>query len=289
MLKPRIIGILVVRKSIVVQSIAFSRYLPLGKPEIALDYLNQWGIDEITLLEIDASHEKRKPCFELVKSLSKYCQVPLAVGGGISELSDIERLINCGADKIVLNTALSLNPGLLTKGAELFGAQAIVASIDAKNIDSGKYEVFLDSGRIPTGLSPVELAKRAEACGAGEILLNSIDRDGSKNGYDIELIRQVDAATSIPVIVCGGAGHPGHFAEGIKAGAAAVAAANFLHFIEHSVIAYKNFLKLNSCNIRLDSYATYDGFGYDFDGRVSKIDDKILDKLRFEYIPEEVI
>lgn len=289
MLKTRVIGVLVVKGGIVVQSINFRRYLPVGVPTIAVDYLNRWGIDEIALLDIDATLEGRHPLFDKIRDYSRYCQVPLAVGGGITDISDIEQIIRSGADKVVINTAALKNPSLITQGAKLFGTQCIVVSIDARRNDDGRYEVFTHSGRRPTGYKPVDLAKIAEEQGAGEILLNSVDRDGSKRGYDRELIRQVVDSVNIPVIVCGGVGYPSHFLEAMDLNVSAVAAANFFHYTEHSVVVAKSFLKSARANIRLDTYSTYDGFGFDGDGRAAKVSDPTLEKLRFEYIPEEVI
>ncbi len=171
----------------------------------------------------------------------------------------------------------------------MFGNQCIVASIDARRISPRKYEAFTNSGKMPTGFAPAELAKKAEERGAGEILLNSIDRDGSKKGYDLELIEQVMNAVNIPVIVCGGVNHPSHFQEAIELGVSAVAAANFFHYTEHSVITVKSYLKSLDDRVRLDSYATYDHSKFDLLGRAGKEEDTVLDKLRFEYIPEEII
>lgn len=289
MLKTRIVGVLVVKGGIVVQSINFREYLPVGKPSIAVDYLNKWGIDEIVLLDIDATQEKRRPRFEGICEFSEFCHVPLSVGGGIRDVEDIQRLIHSGADKVVLNTSAFENPQLITKGAKLFGNQCIVVSMDAREVASGQYGIFTNSGKNSIGITPAEFAKRVEEYGAGEIFLNSIDRDGSKKGYDIELIKQVMGEVNIPVIVCGGAGHPKHFKEAIDLNVSAVAAANFFHYTEHSPITLKSYLKSFHASVRLDSYATYEDFGFDHLGRAGKKEDSILDKLRFEYIPEEII
>lgn len=289
MLKTRIIGVLVVKGGIVVQSINFREYLPVGRPLIAVDYLNKWGIDEIVLLDIDATQKKRRPQFECVSGFSEFCHVPLSVGGGISEIEDIQRLIRSGADKVVLNTSAFENPELITEGAKLFGNQCIVVSMDAREVSPGKYELFTNSGKDPRRVTPAEFAKKMEEYGAGEIFLNSIDRDGSKKGYDIELISQVMGEVSIPVIVCGGVNHPKHFKEAIDLNVSGVAAANFFHYTEHSPITLKSYLKSFRANVRLDSYATYKNFEFDHLGRAGKKEDSILDKLRFEYIPEEII
>lgn len=289
MLKTRLVGVLVVKNGIVVQSINFRRYLPVGIPSIAVEYLNNWGIDEILLLDIDATHELRRPRYDRITECSRYCHVPFAVGGGITDVLDIERLIHSGADKVVINAAAIENPSLITQGAKLFGNQCIVVSIDARRLENGRYKVFTHSGKQLTGYSLVDFAKIAEEQGAGEILLTSIDRDGSKLGYDLEMLKQVIDSVNIPVIICGGVGHPRHFYEAMDLNVSAVAAANFFHYTEHSAIVAKNFVKSAGFDIRLGTYTTYQDFGFDVDGRVTKVNDLILEKLRFEYIPEEAI
>lgn len=289
MLKTRIIAVLIVKDGIVVQSIGFERYLPVGSPAIAIEYLNSWGVDEIVLLDIDATPEARSPQFDYIGEYSRYCQVPLAIGGGIKDVDDIQRTIHAGADKIVINTEAAKNPGLISEGARLFGDQCIVVSIDARRLSDSKYQAYVNSGTVSTGYTPVELAQKAEEHGAGEILLTSIDRDGSKKGYDLELLRQVINAVNIPVIVCGGVNHPQHLQEAIDLGASAVAAGNFFHYSEHSVTIVKRNLKAASANVRLDSYTNYNGFNFDGLGRLGKKDDVLLEQLHVEYTPEEVI
>lgn len=289
MLKTRIVGVLVVKSGIVVQSINFKRYLPVGSVAVAVEYLNRWGIDEIVLLDIDATPQGQPPQFDRVREYSKFCQVPLTVGGGIRTVADMERLVHSGADRIAINAAAIENPALIEEGARRLGSQCIVVSIDARSQENGEYRVYSHSGSRTTPYDPVVFAKRAESAGAGEIFLTSIDQDGSKRGYDLELLRSVAAAVNIPVIVCGGVGHPGHLLEAANMDVSAVAAANFYHFTEHSVIVAKSHLKASGANVRLDSYVTYEGFQFDGDGRAAKISDEALDKLRFEVIPEEVI
>jgi cyclase len=278
-----------VRDDIAVQSIGFRRYLPLGTPEIAIAYLDRWGIDEIVILHLDATAAGWSPSAERVKSYSRGCQVPLSIGGGLATIADVKRVIQAGADKVVINTAILGNSEIITKSAALFGSQCIVASIDARRGQDGALVAWTNSGTKSTGIAPRELAIRAETLGAGEILLTSIDHDGSKQGYDIELIRSVVDAVEIPVIVCGGAGHPAHVVEALRCGASAVAAGNFFHFTEHSVIVLKQYLRSSGEPIRLDSYATYEGFQHDHTGRVAKRPDHLLEALRFRYVPEEVI
>lgn len=290
MLKIRIVGCIIVRDGIVVQSIGFRKYLPVGRPEIAVEFLSHWGIDEICLLDINATPEKRRPNFELVERVSKYCRVPLTVGGGITRVDDIEMLLLSGAEKVAINKSIIDNSDLVKEGARNFGDQCIVASIDVRRHKHGAYEVFTCSGHEATGFDPVTLSRAMEDRGAGEILLNSIDRDGSKNGYELELIREVTEAVKIPVIACGGAGHPQHFFEALQIpGVMAVAAGNFFHFTEHSVTVAKRFLKKNHQNIRIDLYANYEGFDFDHIGRIAKMSDTYLEELRFKYYPDEVI
>lgn len=288
-LKQRVVGVIVVRSGWAVQSIGFRRYLPVGRPEIAVEYLNRWGIDEIVLLDIDAAAQGRRPDFEAVRRYAQLGQVPLTVGGGITELSDIEELIRCGADKVAVNWAAVEKRDLLAQGAHKYGNQCIVASIDARRMPGGRHEVFLRGGTQSAGLTPVEAARRACEAGAGEILVNSIDEDGAKNGYDLDLIRSVLAAVDVPVVACGGAGHPRHLLDALRLGVSGVAAANFWHFTEHSVIVAKRFLVDQGAPVRLDTYADYHGRTTDASGRAARLPDETLDHLRFDYQAEEVI
>lgn len=290
MLKKRIVASLIVKNNWVVQSIGFNRYLPVGRPDISVEFLNNWGIDEIILLDIDATKQNRKPNFNLVTNISKKNFVPLTVGGGIKNLNSIQKLVHYGADKISINKAALINPQIIRKASEVFGSQCIVVSVDIKK-RNGRYEVYSDSGKKSTGLNPVKWAKEIERLGAGEILLNSIDKDGSKLGYDLKIIKTVVDSVSIPVIACGGAGHPRHFLEVfIKANVSAAAASNFFHFEEHSPIIVKSYLLQNKVDVRLDSYADYKDINFIKEsGRITKRSDNYLDKLRFEYLPEEII
>jgi cyclase len=288
MLKNRIIANLILKNNIIVQSLNFSKYLPIGSPEIAVEFLNKQGIDEIILLDIDASKEGRSFDANKLKKLSSKCLVPLTIGGGITEISQIKNLIKNGADKISLNTSSIKNPQLIKAASEIFGSQCLVVSIDVRKIN-GEYEVFTDSGKKSTGINPIDLAKKSEKYGAGEILINSIDQDGIKSGYDLPLVKLISDAVSIPVIALGGVGHPEHFIEGIRKGnASAVAAGNYFHFIEHSPILTKSFIK-NSIDIRLNTQAKYENFNFDKTGRINKKEDEYLRKIRFEYEHEEVI
>ena len=277
------------KDGVTVQSIGFRKYLPVGRPEIAVEYLDRWGVDEIVLTHIDGTRRGEALGADLVRSYARRCQVPLTVGGGIAAVDDVTRIIQAGADKVVINTAAALNPALVEEAARRFGAQCIVASIDARRQPDGGYAAFTHGGTRPAPAGVRDLARRLELAGAGEILINSIDRDGSREGYDLDLLRSTVRAVSIPVIGCGGAGYPDHMRDAIRTGVGAVAAANMLHFVEHSVILIKRYLLDNGEGVRLDSYADYRGARLDDDGRLAKRDDAALETLRFRYIPEEVI
>lgn len=289
MLSKRIIASLIIKDGIVVQSVGFRHYLPVGSPEIAVEFLNQWGADEIVVIDIGASRENRTLDFGLLGRLADKSMVPLTVGGGINSIETIHELIRMGADKVVINRAAIEHPELIHEAATIFGNQCIVVSIDAKEASEGRYEAFIDSGRIGTGKDPVEVAKSCAAQGAGEILIRSIDRDGSKKGFDTELIRSISEAVDIPVVAASGCGHPQHVVDAFQKGHAdAVAVGNFFHFTEHSVTTLKAFLKPHF-PIRLDTYATYAHATFDGAGRLMKQDDAVLEKLRFEYHPKEII
>lgn len=289
MLKARVIGVVLVKNGIAVQSIGFSRYLPIGKPEVAIQYLNQWGIDEVVVLHMDGTKNNVSPSSEQVKSYASHCQVPLSIGGGISTIEGVKKIIRAGADKIILNTYAVLYPNLISQCADLFGQQSVVVSIDSRRISNNDFGTFTFGGKNETGIAVNDLARKMQNEGAGEILLTSIDKDGSKQGYDLDLIQAVASVVNIPVIACGGAGHPKHAAEAILAGSSAVAVGNLFHFSEHSVILFKKHLKALNHSVRLDSYVNYQNVRLDDNARPLKQSDEALDVLRFRYIPEEVI
>lgn len=289
MLSKRIIGSLIVKDGIVVQSVGFERYLPVGSPEIAVDFLNQWGIDEIIVLDIGEARLKRAPDFALLARLSKLSFVPLTMGGGVDTVEVMRELVHGGADKFVINQAAVETPQIIKEAARIFGNQCVVVSIDAKKTDTG-YEVYIHGGQTPTGKDPVVFAKECAALGAGEILIRNVGKDGSKEGYDLELVRAGARAVDIPVIAAGGCGHPRHILEVFTNGeASAAAVGNFFHFTEHSVTTAKAYLEQAKIPVRLDTYTDYKNFTFDADGRIRKQDDAVLEKLRFEYQPKEVI
>lgn len=286
MLKPRIIAVLIVRAGWVVQSLGFRRYLPVGRPEIAVHHLDRWGIDEIVVLCTDAPDGA--PDYELMARLSRVGRVPLTYAGGVTEVDQMERLLKVGADKIAINAALHDSPDLIRRGSERFGVQCMVASVDAARHGEA-YAVRTNNATRDTGKETLDFCGTLQEAGAGEILLQSVDRDGARTGYDADLCRPVLAQAGIPVILCGGVGHPQHLAEGISWGAAAVAAGNFWHYTEQSVIVAKRWLVESDVSVRLDTHATYADFAHDSQGRAAKRDDSDLETLRFTYVPEEVI
>lgn len=289
MLKKRLIGVVVVRDGVAVQSIAFSRWLPIGRPEVVVEALNQWGVDEIAVVDTTASRTGRAPDFVLATRLSRWCQVPLTFGGGIRTVDDMTRLVQAGADKVMVNRAFVADPSLISAGAHRLGNQCIVASIDLQRDDSG-LRVWDHVARAPLAEDPVTVAKRAEDAGVGEVFLNSVDRDGAKRGYDIEGASRVASALSVPVILCGGVGHPAHFGEGLALpNISAVAAANFFSFTEHSVTTAKQFLLRAGVALRQDTYFDYADASFTEAGRVAKRDDRALKEMLFEFHPREVI
>lgn len=255
----RVIANLIVKDGWVVQSLGFSRYLPVGRPEIAVDYLNRWDIDEITLLDITARHQGRPITGELVQRVSDNCFVPLAAGGGITTINAIADVIRMGAEKAVINTHLFNQPDFIEQAVDVFGSQCIVVSIDAKPNSVGDYEVFADGGNLATGKDPADWAHEMQERGAGEIFLNAIHRDGSKNGYDTELIQRVAARVHVPVIACGGVGAANDIIDGMKRTSAdAFAAGNFFHFTEHSVAHTKAFIRSHGSPARNGVDLNYD-------------------------------
>jgi imidazole glycerol phosphate synthase subunit hisF (EC 4.1.3.-) len=251
MLAKRIIPCLDVDKGRVVKGVKFQNLRDAGDPvEVAKSYEEQ-SADELVFLDITASAEERKIMIEVVQRVAETIFIPFTVGGGVSSLEDIRRLLSAGADKVSINTAAVKNPQLVYESAKRFGSQCIVVAIDAKRSERG-WEVYIHGGRTPTGLDAVEWAKRVESLGAGEILLTSMDADGTKKGYDIELCRAVASAVSIPVIASGGAGTMEHFYEVFtKTNVDAALAASLFHFKEVSIPELKAYLKNKGVHVRL--------------------------------------
>jgi len=236
MLKARIIPCLDVKDGRVVKGVNFVNLRDAGDPVEQARVYDEAGADELCFLDITASHERRDIILDVVARTAEVCFMPLTVGGGVRQLEDIRKLLLAGADKVSINTAAVENPDLVRAGAEKFGSQCIVVAIDAKRAKPGGFEVFTHGGRTPTGLDAVDWARRVAGAGAGEILLTSMDRDGTQAGYDIELTRTIADALSIPVIASGGVGTLDHLVEGVRDGhAAAVLAASIFHFGSHSI------------------------------------------------------
>ena len=243
MLKVRIIPCLDVKDGRVVKGVNFVNLRDAGDPvEQAIIY-DAAGADELCFLDIAASHEKRGILLDVVRRTAEVCFMPLTVGGGVRTLEDIRALLLAGADKVGVNTEAVRRPEFIREGAEKFGSQCIVAAIDAKQVSPGKFEVFTHGGRERTGIDAIEHAKKLVAYGAGEILLTSMDRDGTKSGYDLALTRAVSDAVTVPVIASGGVGNLTHLVEGIRDGhASAVLAASIFHFGEATIADAKNAL-----------------------------------------------
>jgi cyclase len=231
MLKKRVIPCLDVKDGRVVKGVQFQGLVDAGDPVEQARIYDREGADELCFLDITASHEERATLFDAVRRTAEQCFMPLTVGGGVREVEDIRRLLLAGADKVSINSAAVQRPDFVREAAEKFGAQCIVVAIDAKRTGPGRWEVFTHGGRRETGLDAVDWARRMTALGAGEILLTSMDRDGTKSGFDIALTRAVADAVSVPVIASGGVGTLDHLVDGIRDGhASAVLAASIFHF-----------------------------------------------------------
>lgn len=230
MIRPRVIPALLLKGQGLVKTVKFKDPKYLGDPINIVRIFNDKEVDELIFLDITATNEGRRPPFERLAKITSECFMPLGYGGGIRSLEDVKTLLGLGVEKVILNTAAVEIPSLVTEAAEYAGSQAVVISMDVKRGLLGKYEVFTRSGTKATGLDPVRHAQEMERRGAGELFVNSIDRDGTMQGYDLELVRRVAQAVSIPVIACGGAGNLQHLAEAIRAGASAAAAGSMFVF-----------------------------------------------------------
>jgi len=251
MLAKRIIPCLDVRDGRVVKGTQFIDLKDAGDPVENATVYDQQGADEIAFLDITASYEKRNILIDIVQRTAEEIFIPLTVGGGIRRLEDIRRLLKAGADKVSINTAAVRDPNLVEKASKRFGSQCIVIAIDAKRKGEG-WEVYTHGGRMPTGIDAVLWAKRMEEMGAGEILLTSMDRDGTKDGYDIELTRTISEGVGIPVIASGGVGTLEHLYEGLALGkASAVLAASIFHYREFTISQVKSYLKERGVTVRL--------------------------------------
>lgn len=261
MLKRRLIPVVLMREGLCVQSKGFTRYQSLGNPFTIVGRLSSWASDELVWLDItregstydlrrdDTNFPNRATLPEIIRDVADQALMPLTVGGRVRSVADVEVRLRAGADKVTLNTAPLRRPNLLAECSREFGAQCIVVSVDARTVD-GRTTVCADGGREDTGRDVVDWCEEAVERGAGEVLLNSIDRDGRRTGYDLDLIRRVREAVTVPVVALGGVGSWDHLAEGLDAGASAVAAANIFHHSENSVHAAKRFLHEAGYDVR---------------------------------------
>lgn len=235
-----------------VKGVGFDSWRRVGTAMQAVKVYNMREVDELVYLDVTATNDKRHPDFESVDELADECFMPLTVGGGVRTVADVRRLLQVGADKVALNTIAVEEPDVIRQIARQFGSQCVVVSLDAKRHANGTYEAYTHAGTMPTGRDPVGLAQEVEALGAGEILLTSIDRDGTMTGYDIELTQRVCAAVSIPVIASGGAGRYQDMTTVLRHGkASAVAAASIFHFTEQTPLEAKRYLHEQGFAVRL--------------------------------------
>ncbi len=251
MLKNRIIPCLDVKNGRVVKGINFVDLQDAGDPVEQAKIYSDGGADEICFLDITASNEYRDTIYEVVKETSKKCFVPLTVGGGVRNVEDINKLLNCGADKVSINTAAVQDANVVVESSKKFGSQCIVVAIDAKK-KGDKWDVYTHGGRNNSGLDAIEFAKKMEDSGAGELLVTSMDRDGTQIGYDIDLMKKISKKVNIPLIASGGVGNLDHMVEGIKEGnASAVLAASIFHYGAHSVKEAKEYLNRKGIPVRI--------------------------------------
>ena len=251
MLKNRIIPCLDVKNGRVVKGINFVDLKDAGDPVEQAKIYSDGGADEICFLDITASNENRDTIYDVVKETSKKCFVPLTVGGGVRSIEDINKLLNCGADKVSINTAAVQNAELVIESSKKFGSQCILVAIDAKK-NGEIWKVFTHGGRKNTGINAIEFAKKMEGSGAGELLITSMDRDGTQIGYDIDLMNKISSTINIPVIASGGVGNLDHLVDGIKLGkASAVLAASIFHYGKYSVKEAKQYLDSKGIPVRI--------------------------------------
>ena len=251
MLKNRIIPCLDVKNGRVVKGINFVDLKDAGDPVEQAKIYSDGGADEICFLDITASNENRSTIYEVVKKTSEKCFVPLTVGGGVRSIEDINKLLNCGADKVSINTAAVQNPKIVMESSLKFGSQCIVVAIDAKK-EANSWKIFTHGGRNKTDIDAIKFAKQMEEYGAGELLVTSMDRDGTQKGYDIDLMKKISEMVNIPVIASGGVGSLDHLAEGITKGKAnAVLAASIFHYGKYSIKQAKEYLDSKGIPVRI--------------------------------------
>ncbi len=251
MFAKRIIPCLDVKNGRVVKGVNFVNLIDAGDPVECAKVYDKAGADELTFLDITASSDGRDTVVDMVRSVARQVFIPFTVGGGIRTVEDFRKILNAGADKVSVNSAAIKNPVLISEAADKFGSQCVVCAIDAKKNGKGSWDVYLNGGRVNTGIDAIEWAREAEKLGAGEILLTSMDADGTKAGYDIELTRKVSEGANIPVIASGGAGTMDHFVDAIEKGKAdAVLAASLFHFKEIEICDLKKYMREHGISVR---------------------------------------
>jgi cyclase len=254
MLKTRIIPCLDVNNGRVVKGVNFENLIDAGDPVKQAEFYSNEGADELCLLDITASSDDRDTIYDVVQKVAAVCFIPFTVGGGVRKVDDIRKLLNSGADKVCINTAAVKNPKIVEESAKKFGSQCIVVAVDAKRNTQGDklwWEVYINGGRTATGIDAVSWIEDMQEMGAGEILLTSMDRDGTKAGYDLELLEMVSSKVDIPIIASGGVGNLNHLLQGIQSGASAVLAASIFHFKTHGVQEAKKFLQSKNIPVRI--------------------------------------
>lgn len=252
MLKKRIIPCLDVKDGRVVKGVNFVDLIDAGDPVEQAKVYDQQGADELCFLDITASSDNRDTLYHVVSAVAEACFMPLTVGGGVRTVEDIRKLLLAGADKVSINTAAVFRPEFVEEAVQKFGGQCIVVAIDAKSVGEGRFEIFTHGGRKPTGIDALEWAQRMEAYGAGEILLTSMDRDGTKSGFDVQLTSCIADHVSIPVIASGGVGTLDHFVEGVEKGhASALLAASIFHFGTYTIDEVKQYMHAHDIPVRL--------------------------------------
>lgn len=269
MLKKRIIAAILMIDGLVVQSIGFKKYLPIGKIDIVVEFLEYWDVDEIVIIDIGATLNGKCVSHESIKKVSKRCFVPISAGGGIKSIEDVRRVLSNGADKVVLSNISFENPSIISDLAKEFGNQSLIICLDVKSTGVGGYSCFTNSGMVDTGKCPYEFLSMIQQRGIGEIIINSIDRDGSKSGFDIELMKGIQNISKVPVIALGGAGNFEHMVEVlIKTDISAVAVGNLFHFTEHSVAVAKAYLEKANIQVRKSYLLSYSNHVFDSLNRV---------------------
>ncbi len=285
--KKRLIGKIILYEKISVQSIQYKKYLPLGSPKITAEYLDRWGVDEIIILDIDATSKGKRPNFKLIREISKIIRTPLTVGGGIKSINEVYSLIRSGADKVSINSSFLKNPEIIKKASKYFGNQSIIVSIDLYREGNKKYKIY-NKNLNEINVSLFDAIKIAEDCGAGELMIGSVLNDGMKSGYDIELFTEIRDKVNIPIIMSGGIGKIEHIIHAADLDIEALAIGNMLNFTEMSVVFIKEILKRKNLNFRYDTFANFNLNPFDHSSqRITNHSERVLEKMKFTKITEE--